>query len=691
MTQIIQFTPRKELSARRNLQNLIILAKDHLTLWANLPGFTWKDSIWPTTHHGVRFTNHENRLLHPSKKPEPDQLMHPDFSDFAKAYLRYRHTISPHRNIPREMQALRVMEMVLRQDMAIPEITKFNQRHFDQAITEISVFSGAQNIATELLNILKTLADFFIVTHRTHYWKHPYVGTASYDFKNGAHADFDTKEAKLPDQDSLLAIAEIFAKGYEERLEDSDTMITSTTCLFLCAPMRINETLRLRVNCLDDDLDKYGNSQSYLKYWVPKISLFNRKPIPTTMATHAIEAVKRLKNITNEGRKLALYMEGNPTKFYRHENCPDVPDDQLLTRDQVAQALGYANAQTCQDFVRRSTGTGSLIGFTLDSLWQVVLEEHRRQNPHFPYQEPATDLVKLPLKMSESLYCFRRNQFGIKIGASPVLLTPFNSDYFVKRLDASIKSGRKSQRPLCFFSRHGYRATKLKSHSLRHFLNRLARRSGVSIETITAWSSRASCKQTRTYLNDDPKEAASKVATLMGMHEEQKPKTPITEAEAELLGQGPIHRSRYGLCRRSWRSGPCNRFADCLNCSELLMCKGDKLAAETVAADREHLINTYRAAMAAIERGERSASRWVQGAALQIERLTQLLEILNNSDIPDGSPIEIAGTDFSHEQVLVEEKAAAAGVKLLNRGDLTIEYGSELIACLDLLRTPEYA
>lgn len=688
MPQLIQFTPKKELTAQKNLQNLVALSRDHLVLWADQPNFAWENNRWPVVHSKIRFTNHEHRTLHPSKRAEPHQLMHPSFVEFAKAYLRYRHTVKPHKGIAREMTALRILEMVLRQEMGTPDITKVEQRHFDHAIAELRLIKTRESVARELLYILKTLADWFIVTNKAHYWKHPYFGKASYDFANGAYADAETKAAKLPDQDALLAIAEVFGRGHTQELEDVDTMVTGITCLLLSAPMRISEILRLRVDCLHQEADKNGKIQHYLNYWTPKIKEFIPKAIPATMSPHAVVAVDRLKRITEEGRQLARYMEGNPTKFYRHKNCPDVPDDQQLTTGQVVAALGFLNQDSCQVFLRRHTGSSALTGFTLDSLWQIVLAEHRKYNTHFPYQEPVDSNTKKPLKMSESLMCFRRGQLGVR-STSPVLLAPFNRNYFSNRLAAPSR-GRASK--MCFFTRHGYKAIKLKSHSLRHLLNRLARRSGVSIDAITTWSSRASAHQSLTYLNDDPQEAASKGAQLLGMQQNQTHKAPVTDEEADIHSQGPFHRSRYGLCRRSWRAGPCNRFADCLNCSELLICKGDNLAVGAVSKDREHLIRTFNAAKAAIDNGERAASRWMQVAEPQIERLTQLLNILNDESIPAGSPIELSdSTDFSHEQTLVEDKAASAGVKLLDRKELGIEYGNELLACLDLLRSPDNA
>lgn len=686
MKEVIRFIPKHDLSAQQNLENFISLARG-LTLWSELPGFFWEADKWPTTHCTARFVNFESRDLHPKKLPEPQQLMHPEFIETAKAYLRYKHTLRPNKVLLHELRALRVIEFVLRQDMATPHITAFEQRHWESAVSYLASVPSRQTLCVVMLEILKTLASLCIIKADPRFWKHPYVGRHSYEALNGSRAPDQARSKKAPDQSALLAIAEIFSHGNSQKQEDTDIMITCTTGLLMCAPMRIGEVLRFRTDCLHDDYDKNGERQHYLAYWVPKTREFARKPIPKTFFKTVTDSFERLKSITEEARRLALYMETNPTRFYRHANCPTVPDDQELRPDQVVQALGFSSQGSCESFVRRHTGRYALTGFTLNSLWSLVLNEHRLLNPHFPYQEPPESSTQLPLKMSESLFCFFRFQLATRSGSSPVLLAPFDSGYYSGRF----KRGNEKAISMNFFARHGYELTKFKSHSLRHLLNRLGRSSGISVEMLTEWSSRASCTQTRTYLHDDTAKAAAKGAAALGTTQEQEPKNPITQDESEAYRQGPFHRSRYGICCRSWRAGPCNKFADCLNCSELLICKGDRVAAEIIATDRNNLVQTYTAAQQAIANGERSASRWTEKAGPQIERLDQLLSILNNPQIPDGSPIQIAGEDFSHERVIVSEKAKAAGVQLLDRKALGLTYGEELLACLDLLRDPNDA
>ncbi|TDV37505.1 hypothetical protein EDF87_12541 [Pseudomonas helmanticensis] len=683
--KLVSFNPNPKLSPSTNLKNFVRYCRDELTLWADIEKFSWSASYWPDTYRDtrLRFVNLDNSRLHASVTPTDNQLFHPAFIEVAKSYLRFRHTLKPHRNSAREMQAFRALEKALVEDMGIPDITKIHVRHFNRAVVLLAGYAARQNIVLALLQILHLLSEKLIVPAEVVRWRNPYVKGESYDNLRGANAPAAVKLEKVADQDAFFSIADVFSRPLSQ-LDHSDIMVTSVTALLLSAPMRIGETLRWRTDCLRSDNDKNGNLQRYLAYYVPKTRSYTRKPIPTTMAQVAHEAVERLVEITEEGRRLAFYMESNPTKFYRHSDCPEVSDDQKLTPEQVAQALGFIHRTACEDFMRKYTGNYSLTGFTLDSLWRIVLKEHRTQNPHFPYQESPQADIK-PLKMSESLMCFKRFQLSARFSTSPVLLAPFNSDHYRKRLDGAVRSDRKNQRPLCFFTKHGYDPLRLNSHSLRHFVNRMAKQHGLSIEMITEWSSRASVQQTRTYLHDTPDKRLERTSSIMQTKQEHETLAPVSEDEAASYGQGPYHRSRYGICRRSWRAGPCIKFADCTNCSELLACKGDKIALEAIRNDRDNLVRTKNAAQLAIEAGERSASLWIEKATPQILRLIELINVMENPDIPDGSPIQLIGTDFNHEALIVEEKAKEAGVELLDKEQLALKYGQDLVECLEML------
>jgi hypothetical protein len=683
--KLVSFTPNPKLSPTSNLKALVKYCREKLTLLSDREGFKWHASIWPDPSRNtqIRFTNLSNSKLHSSASPSEEQILHPAFIDVAKSYLRYWHSTKPHHNAARELQALRALEKALKDDLGIPDITKIHVRHFNAANELLEDFVARAAIVTSAIQILSWLSEKGVVPAEVIRWQNPYIKDKSYHSLRGANAPADVKESKSANQDAFLSIADVFSQPLTQ-LDDSDIMVTSITALLLSAPIRIGETIRWRTDCLRSDHDKNGDLQRYLAYYIPKTRSYTRKAVPTQMSEVAQEAVDRLVSITAEGRKLALYMEGNPTKFYRHADCPDVADDQELTRDQVAQALGFAHRKSCEDFIKSHTGKYSLKGFTLNSLWELVLAEHKHKNPHFPYQErPQPELM--PLKMSESLMCFRRLQLGVRAGTSPVLLAPFNPDYYRKRLDGGVKTDRKNQRPLCFFTKHGLAPHRLNSHSLRHFLNRLADQYGVSVEEITEWSGRASKQQTHTYLHETAEQKLDKASTLMQTKQEHETLQPVTEDEAAKYGRGPYHRSRYGICRRSWRAGPCIKFADCTNCSELLACKGDKVALEAIKIDLCNITRTRDAAQQAIDAGERSASLWLEKSDHQQQRLIALVDVMENPNIPDGSPIQITGTDFSHESRIVGEKAKVAGVELVQKEQLGRDHGPDLLQCLEML------
>ena len=112
----------------------------------------------------------------------------------------------------------------------------------------------------------------------------------------------------MPDEDALLAIAEIFALG-EENLSPRDIFTTSTITLLLSAPARGSEPLYLEADCLHYDKDKDGNPAVGLKWYSGKGYGYEVKWIASVMVPCTEEAVKRLKNLSSESRKYAISLE----------------------------------------------------------------------------------------------------------------------------------------------------------------------------------------------------------------------------------------------------------------------------------------------------------------------------------------------------------------------------------------------
>jgi hypothetical protein len=240
---------------------------------------------------------------------------------------------------------------------------------------------------------------------------------------------------------------------------------------------------------------------------------------------------------------------------------------------------------------------------------------------------------------------------------------------------------------MSIFTKHGYGGIRLKSHSLRHFLNHLAYHAGIQVELISEWSSRASVAQTFVYVDDSHYlETKARAREIVPALNERKYLPPVEDG-IDNISNGPYQRTIYGLCLRSWPAGPCNKTFDCLNCSELLMCKGDKVALETVIEERKNLQITYNSAQKALESGERTATRWLKIARPNLDKLIQLEEILTSRDIPEGSPIRVTGcNDFSPEQAILQERVKGAGLELFDKSSLRGSLSSQILKELEQLR-----
>jgi hypothetical protein len=597
--------------------------------------------------------------------------MSSQYINFAKAYIRYDQQLKTTTSCRLTMTALRLLEASLIELEGQADITKVSQRHLDNVVTIIQKegYKNLNGISSSLKQIAQNLAEWHIALSNIKYWKHPFVKSNSCYLQS---------KTKLPDDDALLALAEIFANGYKSVQDDEDIFITCTSALLLSAPMRLGETLYFRTNPLRKEKDSNGKEQLKIAYWVPKNGKYVHKEIPEIMADHAQEAVRRIVKITEESRKLARHFEDNPNQFYRHDNCPNVPDDQVLTWNQITLALGLKSINAISCYFYRHTGSYTIKGWTLNSIWKLVLADHHRKNPHFPYQvNPSLSTSGKPLKMSESLMCFRNNQLATNYNTSPVLLAPMRKEFFSMRVN-------NSDPRMNIFVKHGYGELKLHSHQFRHFLNTMAEEAGVGIDAITEWSTRAKKQQSCTYMHQDDTRKAQKISDRLGLSSSQS-MAPVTEEEYQVMKHGPIITTRYGICNHDYTLSLCNKFADCLNCSELLLCKGDKKSIKAIQKERDHVAENLAATQIDIDSGIRVASRWHDGHSKTLTRHNKLLEVMTDPKIPDGSIIQMQGNDFTHESRILDNSDKTDQLEP-NNEPLSLNYSKDIAECFKILQ-----
>ncbi|UVM59095.1 hypothetical protein [Pseudomonas sp. B21-010] len=240
---------------------------------------------------------------------------------------------------------------------------------------------------------------------------------------------------------------------------------------------------------------------------------------------------------------------------------------------------------------------------------------------------------------------------------------------------------------MSFFDKHGCPAdSKLKSHQIRHFMNTLAHEAGVDIEMITEWSARATIAQTRTYIHEDPNKRGAEIALSQFPEISETPQNPINEEQYLTLDKGPVHTTRFGVCNHVWALSPCQKHADCVNCSDLIMCKGHKRSIAEIKKERDFVAENFYAAEAKIQSGQSVATRWFEAHKVTLARLDKMLALMQDPQIEDGSVIQIKGKDYTHAQRILSHQREEPEVHLVSDVKLITPYSDAVIECLNILR-----
>lgn len=647
MADLRHFSPKSDLSASEILAEFIRMCRDDLTVFG--ADIVWNDTNWPKA---ANFT----KLGVKSQGYKESDRLDDAFIDFAKAYFRYQQGHNP-TGTKNESKALRVIEAALLQATGSADVAGLDFAVLDEA----AVFSrghyspmAAYHCGRELQRLASFVSEKHLIPSDLSTWKSPIKKPSDITIRTGAKAKA-IQEKRLPSQDALDALAEIFAN---DPTDPKDIFTSSTFAMTMGAPSRISEILDLPDDCEVEELDKDGILQYGWRFYSAKGYEGDIKWIPEVMVPVAKEALCRIRALTDESRRLAAWVEKHPTTFYRHKNCPNVPDDQPLTAAQAAQALGLTSLS--------STGLSSAEGVhTLNSLWKYVMA---RQPKGFPWLNKEKKI-----KYSNALFCMSRNLIGDQRGTSPVILwaptnNVFNNDLSPRK---SLKSNHQS-----IFDRHRYKThdgnrLKLTSHQARHLLNTLANRGGLSEEYLAKWAGRADPKQNRVYNNMSEWEMVAKAEaldtslTLFGPKGEVSQHVPVSTQEINLMERGAVHVSLWGVCSHDFIMSPCEKFRDCLNCEEHVCIKGlGKDNAERLERIKIRLAQVekdYAEAQEAIEKGYSGADKWYEYHQKTVERLRQLVEILESPKFPEGSQIKLRdGKDFSHLRRVIRLKAVEA-------------------------------
>lgn len=624
MAETVLFVPKAERDARSNLEDFIAMCQYKLTVFGE--DLDWHSNAWPKVGN---FTVKGA----PSRGYSEDQHLNSEILPFAKSYVRYHQGLKPSRLI-NEFKAIRCIEPALLTVKGRADITLVDTTVMDIAAQFAREYGAtAYQAGSALAKLVNFLNDSKIAQKRIE-WRNPIRKP-----KEINRTDKETQKkraSKLPADLYLVGMAEMFANDLQV---PRDRFTTSMFALLMCAPSRISEVQWLPLNVLHYDKDSKGIERLGLRFFGGKGAGWDIKYVMTCFVEIAEEAVRRLIELSAEGRRLASWYEENPSRFYRHDECPNVEEHAPLSDEQVCLALGLAWAgkkgvihqffkgYAPYDEYRKANKPLTLAFLNVYCHWMLP--------DGFPYLDDERKL-----KYSEALCCYRAHEFRLDLSTSRVKLWVPGKSLFTT--DLNYINGQERS----IWKRHGYinpdgSEISMTSHQVRHMLNTAAQRGNMGQLDIAKWSARANIHQNATYnhMSEDEYIKLSENALPNGVLDKVRHNAPVTLKDLDQVGDAIAHVTIFGFCVHDYSMLPCQKHRDCLNCTEHACVKGDAEKLERLKLQRRLTQVQLDKAKAADELGYFGSDRWSQHQLQTLGRLDQLIEMMENPEIGDGSVI----------------------------------------------------
>lgn len=544
---------------------------------------------------------------------------------------------------------LRILESTLIKINGDCDISKININVLNESICALKNrldHNKAYAIGNSLMQVVSFIVDNNLTTKNIFSWRNPLKDERDYFVYDGR----GTFKDKLPDEIALNAFAEVFSRALTDK---RDIFTTSVIVLLMSAPSRISEVFSLPVDCEIQQITRSGDVKHGLRFWAGKGYGGDIKWIPTVMAPITKIAIERILSITYEARTFSEMMELDFKSFCKYNGHTE---NQLLTSVQVIKVIRNQNhsKENCVRILSRLALKSEDYSYSLQSLWT---ELRKRLPPNFPWYDKLKNI-----KYSNLLFLFFKDTFHPRKSDNIIQLCTVNSATFYSGFSNNEKKSN-------FFKRHGYKkmdgsSIRFNSHQIRHLLNTLAQRQGLTDEEIAKWSGRVNVKQNRVYNHISEEEILEKYESL----KEQSENFIITEKgdfkdKNYIHGSIPIsgnslHITEFGYCTHDYVISSCEKFRDCVNCSEQLCIKGNSenlTRLKSRLAEISNLIDKVSDRMNG-DIQQMKNDQWLMVHTRTKERLIELIGILENEKIPDGSFIRLDNTNFTHLSRIIGEQ-----------------------------------
>lgn len=617
---------------KKVLNSLRLFIEDMKCLSVDKSDNLWESDVWVINEQSIKFTKLSEKYYHNEK-------MNFDFISFAKAYIMHEYPSEPHRSVML-MPALRCIEYILVKTFNCGDICLLNKNILEELI---NVIKGrySNNYACAINNELTKIISFLAMKKFTYKNISGWKGCVKDERYLSIHGF--KNDNKLPREDVLYFFADIFSQELNDK---RDIFTTSIIALLMSAPSRISEVLLLSIDCMFTAKTKKGEDKWGLRFWSGKGFGGGIKWIPGVMVPTAQKAIDRILNATTESRQFAKLMELDFKSFHRQTKFNNYNENKILTVVQICELLynKVFSENECRKILKRLSL--ELNCYSLKNLWQ---ELQNRLPKGFPWFDKSKNI-----KYSDLLFLFYKDTFHPNKSDDITQIYVPNKYLF----QGNVISKKNNDN---IFKRHGYchkNETKnlFHSHQIRHLLNTIAQRNGMNEDELAKWSGRANIKQNRVYNHVTEEEIIQKyeslklTATNYLVRDKITVRDPVSREVLLSINHGAIHKTEFGYCLHDYALSPCDKFRDCLNCSEQVCIKGNS---DNLTRLKEKLADTNDLIGKTIKNTDKKdlqldKDRWLAFHIKNSERLQELIKILEDKNVPDNSFVRLANKCYSH-------------------------------------------
>jgi hypothetical protein len=447
------------------------------------------------------------------------------------------------------------------------------------------------------------------------------------------------KAAKLPKEEAIRAIGEIYYKIMNEAGTAQDRLLICGVVLLCCTGFRINELVTLPANCWHEGEYRDGEGRVFpacsIGYAPEKLGTDNamNRIVAPALVELAKEALDEIQKITAPFRENALVRAKGGL------NLPPLDDKKAYGIKEVAKILGYSRTGLLGSlddnptFAGRGPGRGSgKWAFTAQEIRGLVENRHLKGPVMtFPWRQ---ELHESLFVVSESFF----NSAGTGITGTSKLMAKSAIPGFLVG---------KPESPSCF-ERFGKlddatgKPWSLPSHGFRHNLDTLFELSGFSAEDIASYFGRKDPRANENYNHLNAKQrcdllnAAYDSGELIGPIREALDgiKDPIRRELARTATFGNTQLSSLGLCLHADGAEVPTIPDRCAVCPSLTIIKGHPALIEETNRQLEEAEKTYATLMDGLSKGYIHDGPWVALAGERKDRLRMMLETHLDHSIP---------------------------------------------------------